>query len=162
LADLTVRRATVEDAPAIAAIWNAVIVHTTITFTTELKDADEIADRAHEFRVAEKNGAVVGFACLVPFRSGPGYADVREHSIHVDASARGAGVGRALMTALEADARAAGLRVLMAGISGENPGAVIFHARLGFEQVGRLPGVGVKFGRRLDLVLMQKNLVPPP
>jgi L-amino acid N-acyltransferase len=72
----------------------------------------------------------------------------------------GRGTGRALLDALASRARAAGKRVMVAGIDGDNADAIRFHQRVGFVQVGRLPGVGEKFGRRLDLVLMQQELGP--
>ena len=70
----------------------------------------------------------------------------------------GQGGGRRLMMALCADAKAAGMHTMFAGCSGENAGAVAFHATLGFEPVATLPEVGFKFGRWIDLVLMQKRL----
>ena len=76
----------------------------------------------------------------------------------LDTPAQGGGVGRALMTAIEAHARSNGVHSLWAGISAENPGGVGFHRALGFVHVARLPEVGFKFGRWMDLVLMQKIL----
>jgi phosphinothricin acetyltransferase len=73
----------------------------------------------------------------------------------------GRGVGRALLDALIEHARAAGKRVMVAGIDGENVRSIAFHARLGFVEVARMPGVGEKLGRRLDLVLMQRALDAP-
>ncbi len=72
--------------------------------------------------------------------------------------ARHQGTGRALVTALESIARTAGIRTLIGALSGSNPGALAFHNALGFNEVGRMPGIGMKFGKRLDLVTMQKSL----
>ncbi|WP_299894899.1 GNAT family N-acetyltransferase [uncultured Ruegeria sp.] len=161
---MIIRPAMRADAPAIARITNAIIRESLITFTTDERSTTQITEdisaRGTGFLVAEHDGQVVGFATYAQFRAGPGYAQTREHSIQLSPDARGKGVGRALMQALEKAARTDGLHVLVAGISSANPGAVAFHAALGFLQVGRMPEVGFKWGQRLDLVLMQKILSP--
>lgn len=160
--DLSVRPAEPRDAAQVCAIWNEVIATTAATFTTELKTVDgvtaDIAARGRAFLVAEVGGEAVGFATFFPFRSGPGYRHTFEHSIQLAPQARGKGTGRALMAALEQVARERGGHSLWAGVSGENPGGLAFHARLGYAEVARLPEVGHKFGRWMDLVLMQKFL----
>ncbi|MEM1004069.1 MAG: N-acetyltransferase family protein [Pseudomonadota bacterium] len=161
---MIVRQAVADDAAAIAGITNAIIADTLATFTTEQRSIDQvagdIAERVPAFLVAEMAGDVVGFAKYGPFRAGPGYSACREHSVQLAQVARGKGVGRALMIRLQQIARQEGVHVLVAGISSANPGAVAFHAALGFEGVGRMPEIGVKWGQRLDLVLMQKILLP--
>ncbi|WP_299637920.1 GNAT family N-acetyltransferase [uncultured Ruegeria sp.] len=161
---MIIRPAMRADAPAIVRITNAIIRESLITFTTDERSTTQITEdisaRSTGFLVAEHDGQVVGFATYAPFRAGPGYAQTREHSIQLSPDARGKGVGRALMQALEEAARTDGLHVLVAGISSANPGAVAFHAALGFLQVGQMPEVGFKWGQRLDLVLMQKILSP--
>ncbi|MBP0481117.1 GNAT family N-acetyltransferase [Sagittula salina] len=159
---MRIRPAGPADAPGIAAIWNAIIVDTAATFTTQTKtEAGLIADmtqRGAAFQVAEDAGRVLGFATYGQFRGGPGYAHTMEHSIQLAAEARGRGTGRALMTALEDVARAQGVHSLWAGVSGENPGGVTFHRRIGYAEIARLPQVGFKFGRWMDLILLQKIL----
>ncbi|MES0824646.1 GNAT family N-acetyltransferase [Ruegeria sp. SCP11] len=159
---MIVRRAELGDAAAIAAITNAIIRDTLVTFTTDERTVQSIAadieTRGPGFLVAESDGQVQGFATYGPFRTGPGYAHCREHTIQLASEARGQGTGRALMAALEGAARADGVHVLVAGISSANPDAIAFHAALGFVQVGHMPEVGFKWGKRLDLVLMQKIL----
>lgn len=161
---MTIRRARVEDAPDVAAITNAIIRDTLVTFTTDERCiegvAADIQARDPAFLVSENAGVVMGFATYAPFRAGPGYAQCREHSILLTPEARGQGVGRALMQALEATARAENVHVLIAGISSANPAAIAFHSSIGFAQVGLLPEVGFKWDQRLDLVLMQKILTP--
>ncbi|WP_170758670.1 GNAT family N-acetyltransferase [Ruegeria lacuscaerulensis] len=156
------RQAQVADAAAIAAITNAIIRETLVTFTTDERSAEDIAvdikNRCPAYLVAEVDGQVVGFATYGPFRSGPGYARCREHTIQLAPEARGRGAGRSLMWALEAVAQAEGVHVLVAGISSANLDAIAFHASLGFSEVGRMPEVGFKWGKWLDLVLMQKIL----
>jgi len=155
-----IRPARPTDAEAIAAIWNPIIDETTITFTTIEVTEGAVATLIARapVRVAEIGGAVSGFVTWAPFRPGPGYADTLEHSIYLAPAARGQGVGRRLMQACLAEAGALGGHSMIAGIGGENAGGLAFHRALGFETVARLPGVGRKFGRRLDLVLMRKFL----
>ncbi len=160
-----IRPAQGADAPAIAAIWNPIIRDTTITFTTVEATSDTVAqaiDAAlslqEPYLVAEVVGQVVGFARLHPFRSGPGYAHTQELTIHLSADARGKGIGRALMEALETHARQKGIVSLIAAISAENDAALHFHRKLGFETCATVPKAGRKFARFIDLVLMQKFL----
>ncbi|WP_120636087.1 GNAT family N-acetyltransferase [Ruegeria sp. EL01] len=161
---MNIRRARVKDAAAIATITNAIIRDTLVTFTTNERCAESIvADikaRGPGFLVAEHEGEVVGFATYGPFRSGPGYTQCREHSIQLAPGGRGSGLGRLLMAKLQKAAQTEGVHVLIAAISAANPAAVAFHAALGFAEVGHMPEVGFKWGHRLDLVLMQKILLP--
>lgn len=160
-----IRPAVPADAAAIAAFWNPVIRDTAVTFNPVEKTPDEIArmitDRqsaGHGFLVAEVDGQVAGFASYAQFRSGAGYARTMEHTVILAPVAHGRGVGRALMTALEDHARAAGVHSLIAGVSAENPAGRAFHAALGYAVIATLPEVGFKFGRWMDLTLMQKFL----
>jgi len=160
---MIVRAAVPEDAEAIAAILNPVIRNTAITFNSQERTAAEITQAIEAspcYLVAEEDGAVLGFASYDQFRKGVGYARAMEHSIVLGDRARGRGAGRALMRAIEAHAKAAGVGSLWAGVSGENPDGVAFHTAVGFETVARLPKVGFKFGRWMDLVLMRKWLDP--
>jgi L-amino acid N-acyltransferase len=161
----TIRHARPEDASAIAAIWNPVIRDTTATFNRVEKSAGEVAAAMAErtaagnlWLVAEAPQGLVGFATYGQFRTGVGYRRTMEHTVILRANACGRGTGAALMQRLIAEAGERGVHVLVAGISGENAGAMRFHARLGFAEVGRMSEVGWKFDRWFDLVLMQKRL----
>lgn len=162
---MSIRPAREADTPAIAAIWNRYIRETAATFTTAQKTpeglAGDIAARALEgkaFLVVEEVGEILGFATYFQFRGGPGYAHTAEHSVMLAPAAQGRGLGRALMTELEAHARRAGMHSLIAGVAGENTAGVAFHAALGYRRIAVLPEVGRKFDRWMDLVLMQKLL----
>lgn len=158
---MKIRPATTADAPAIAAYWNPLIRGTTITFASAEKTVTEVATMITTrpwFFVAEADGVILGHVTCAQFRGGDGYVHSHEHTIIVDPAAKAHGVGRALMATLEDAARAGGVHVMVAGISAENAPALAFHAALGYVETGRMPQVGRKFGRWLDLVLMQKNL----
>lgn len=162
---MIIRAARVQDTSAIADIWNHNIRQTVNTFTTAEKTpeglARDIEMRAAEgkvFLVAEKVGQVMGFATYFQFRGGPGYAHTAEHSVMLDQAAQGKGTGRALMAALEDHARSAGMHSLIAGVAGENKSGAAFHEALGYRRIATLPEVGYKFGRWMDLVLLQKLL----
>ncbi len=157
------RPARTDDATAVADIMNQVIRDTTISFKPRELSQTEVQDqiaRAPAFLVAVDRERVVGFATYDQFRKGPGYARTMEHTVMLSPDARGRGAGRALMNAIEDHARAAEIGSLWAGISSENPEGISFHLDLGFEEVARLPKVGFKFGRWLDLILMRKWLSP--
>ena len=159
-----IRRASEAEAGAIAGIWNAYIRDTAVTFNSAEKSPDDVAamirDRdAAGFATFILEGAtgIAGFASYSQFRGGVGYARSMEHTILLAPGMRGGGLGRALMQAVEDHARAGGAHCLM-GVSAENPAGRAFHARMGFAEVATLRQVGFKFGRHMDLVLMQKFL----
>lgn len=158
---MNIRPATPGDAAAVAAIWNPVIRDTTVTFNavekTKADLAALIAGRAC-FLVAEEAGDLLGFASYTQFRGGVGYAHTMEHSVILSPAARGRGLGRGLLTAIEDHARAAGAHSMIGGVSSGNPAAIGFHAAMGYTEVAVLPEVGRKFGRWFDLHLMQKRL----
>jgi L-amino acid N-acyltransferase YncA len=158
---MIIRPLEVRDLTDVAALWNPVIRGSAITFTTEEKTQGGLALwlSAGPPRIAATDGdALLGFVAAGPFRSGPGYARIWEHTVFVAPAAQGRGVGAALMAAMVDAARAARIGSLIGGISGENTPAIAFHARLGFAEVGRVPRAGWKFDRWLDLVLMQALL----
>ncbi|HZM29650.1 MAG TPA: GNAT family N-acetyltransferase [Acidimicrobiales bacterium] len=165
---MRIREAGVDDVEAITALTNALIPTTTYEwreapFSVEDRRAWLAAKAAAGMPVlvADDGGDVVGWAGYGDFRDTgrwPGYRFTVEHTVHVREDHRGRGVGRRLMEALLDRALADGKRVMVAAIDASNVDSVLFHERLGFAEVGRLPGVGEKFGHRLDLVLMQRDL----
>jgi len=155
------RNAEPGDLAAIAEIINREIRSGTASWTETPKTVDDMArwfdDRValgFPVLVAEDGGAVLGYASYGPFRAGEGYRETVEHSVYVARAARGRGIARLLMERLIAAARAAGLHRMVGGISADQPARIDLHRKLGFEEQGRLKGVGVKRGKRLDLALM--------
>jgi phosphinothricin acetyltransferase len=165
---MEIRDAEAGDVASITAIYNAHLGTTTHEWIEEPHtdrevDAWRSARQASglPFLAATDGAEVVGFATYGDFRDSarwPGYRFTVEHSVHVAEAHWGRGTGRALLDGLADRARAAGKRVMVAGIDGANQGSIEFHVRLGFAEVGRLPGIGDKWGQRLDLVLMQRDV----
>jgi L-amino acid N-acyltransferase YncA len=164
----SIRPATPDDLPAIVAIHNATMFTTTGEWTEVAHTLDEAAETLDRHRsrgepvlVAVDDDIVVGWASYGDFRDSvrrEGYRFVVEHSIHVAESHWGAGIGRSLIDALLDAARIAGKRTMIAAIGGENIVSIDFHRKLGFIEVARMPRIGEKFGRPLDLVLLQLDL----
>ncbi len=160
-----IRKAAARDAQSIVDIWNRVIADTTHSFATTPKTVagiealiSDLFAQGHGIWVAEVAGEIAGFASYSQFRGGNGYARTMEHSVHLTETARGRGLGRALMAMVEDHARATGAHQMIAGISGENAAGQAFHDALGYRLVARVPQAGWKWGRFIDLVLMQKIL----
>lgn len=163
-----IRPAAPSDLPAILAIYNDAVLHTTASYDEEPATPEERAawyaarvGAGLPVLVAELGGAVAGFSSYGPFRPKPGYRHTVEHSVYVGPAWRGRGLGRALLAPLIERARAAGLRAIIGGVDAENAASLRLHASLGFVEVGRLRQVGRKFGRWLDLVFVELLLAEP-
>ena len=163
---LLIRPSTVADLPAITAIYAWNVLHGTGTFELEPPDQSEIARRREDviskalpWLVAERAGAVLGYAYANHFRPRPAYRYCVEDSIYLAAGAAGQGTGRLLLAELMARCEAAGARQMLAVIGdSQNAASVGVHRTLGFEPAGVLKSAGWKFSRWLDVVLMQKDL----
>ena len=162
-----IRPAIVLDAKAIADVWNPWIRDTGITFNAVDKRPEDMAEMivarttaGHGFLVAvdDDTGEIIGFATYNQFRGGIGYARTMEHSIILAPQARGKGLGRTLLTAIEKHAREEGAHQIIAGVSSENAEGIRFHLAMGYDECARIRDAGYKFGRYMDLVLMQKFL----
>ncbi len=159
-----VRAAEDGDLPAIADIYNDAVLNSTATFDTEpatLAESEQwLRDRSHPYAVlvAEGGGEMVGWAALKAFASKPAYRFTAENTVYVRADMRGKGVGNALLGRLLEAAAENGFRTVIARIAAPNPASVRLHRRFGFRRVGVEREVGRKFGRWLDVVVMQKAL----
>jgi phosphinothricin acetyltransferase len=158
---MILRDADTGDLLAIAEILNSEIRSGTASWTETPKTHDDMTlwfdgrrARGHPVLVAEDGGEVLGYASYGPFRTGEGYRETVEHSVYVARTARGRGIARLLMGRLIGHARAAGLACMVGGVSADQPASMGLHRKLGFEEQGRLRGVGIKRGKRLNLVLM--------
>ncbi|MGA2520789.1 MAG: N-acetyltransferase family protein [Acidimicrobiales bacterium] len=161
---MDVRLARLEDAEAIRAIYNTEVLGSTVTFDIEPRTAGEqrawVAHHqgAHPAVVAVEGDAVTGFGSLSSFRDRPAYATTVEDSVYVDDDWRGKGVGRLLLVELVSLARARGFHTVIARTSGDNEPSIALHRACGFELVGIEREVGRKFGRWIDVAVLQRML----
>ncbi|MBI2710407.1 MAG: N-acetyltransferase [Actinobacteria bacterium] len=158
---MELRLASIDDAEAIRAIYNHEVLTTTAVFDIEPRSlADQRAWRAarsgaHAVVVAEVAGTVAGFASLSPYRPRPAYTTTVEDSVYVHAGHRGAGVGGALLDRLLEVATLHGFHSVIGRIGGGNEGSIALHRSRGFALVGVEREVGRKFGRWLDVHVVQ-------
>jgi L-amino acid N-acyltransferase YncA len=163
----SIRPATSDDAPAIQAIYAHHVLTGTGTFEINPPDLADIKARMAKVTArgwpwlvsVDAGGAVNGYAYAGPFRERAAYDATVEDSIYIAPSAIGQGIGRALLVALTEACRVAGAKEMLAVIGDSaNQASIGLHRTLGFEDVGILRNVGVKFGRTLDVVILQKSL----
>ncbi|HYC01998.1 MAG TPA: GNAT family N-acetyltransferase [Azospirillaceae bacterium] len=166
-AALLIRPARFEDLEAFAAIYGHAVREGTASYETDPPDAREMGRRLAEIEarglpwlVAEgAEGEVLGYAYAGPFRTRPAYSWTVEDSIYVADRARGRGVAAALLARLLDECTARGYRTMVAVIGdAANTASVALHARAGFHEVGRLPGMGWKHGRWLEWLMMARPL----
>jgi L-amino acid N-acyltransferase YncA len=164
---VSIRPARMEDAAALAAIYAPAVLHGTASFEIEPPSAAEMAQRLMRVKshgwpwlVHDTMGALDGYAYVTQFRDRAAYRHCGETSVYVAPNAQRTGIGQALLLAAVSAGRTAGFRQLIAVIGDSaNSASIGLHAACGFRQVGLLPQVGEKFGRTLDLVMMQRSLV---
>jgi phosphinothricin acetyltransferase len=160
-----VRRAVDADAEAIRSIYNPEVLESTVTFDLVPRSLEEQREwlrarsGAHAVLVAvEADDEVVGFGSLSPYKDRAAYSTTVEDSVYVRRDQQGQGVGRLLLAELVGVATAHGFHTVMARIVGGHDASIRLHAGLGFEIVGTEREVGRKFGRWLDVVVMQRLL----
>ncbi len=152
-----IRAARVQDAEALAAIYNEYVLNSTISFETEPLTAAIMRERitrtaAHfPFLVYEEAGNVYGYCYAHDWKARAAYRHTWETTIYLHPTACGRGIGRQLMTKLISDCRAAGCHTLIACITGDNTTSCQFHRHLGFEPASHFYEVGYKFGKWLDV-----------
>lgn len=158
--------ATSADLPAIQAIYAHHVLHGTGSFEESPPSLEEMTARfeaklaaGFSWLVARDASGILGFGYYGPFRERAAYRYTVEDSVYVREGVRGQGVGKALVDALVARARAAGFKQMFALIGDEeNVASIGVHATLGFSHVGIMRKAGYKFERWLDVVIMQKAL----
>jgi L-amino acid N-acyltransferase YncA len=163
---LQIRPTTPADLPAITKIYAHAVLHGTATFELEPPDTAEMTRRyetlvagGFPYIVAVSDGVVVGYAYAGSYRARPAYRFAVENSVYLDPAAQGKRIGTQLMQALITESEKRGYRLMVAVIGDSaNLASIGVHTRAGFQMVGTLQNVGLKFGRWLDTVLMQRPL----
>jgi L-amino acid N-acyltransferase len=159
---LTIRPAIDSDVPVITEIYNDAIENTTATFDTEIKTVVDrlqwlrMHDAQHPVIVAEFMGNVVGWASLNRWSDRIAYDCTAEVSLYVHKDFRNKGIGKQLLEVLTLEGEKAGLHTLLARITEGNEKSIYLHERLGFINIGVMKEVGMKFGKYLDVHILQK------
>jgi L-amino acid N-acyltransferase len=156
-------------APAILDILNHAIVTSTALYDYQPRTLANMATwfatkRAGDFPVIgafSPDDELMGFASYGAFRAFPAYKYTVEHSVYVHHAHRGKGLGKLLMNVVIDAAQQQGKHVMVGAIDAANEVSLKLHTELGFERVGTMPQVGFKFGRWLDLALVQRVLATP-
>jgi len=161
-----IRDALDTDLAGILRIYNDAVENSTAIWNDRIVDLDnrrawlaERHDQGYPVLVAiDEGGQVAGYASFGPWRPHDGFRHTVENSVYVSPDHRGSGIGRSLMKALIERARQLEKHVMVAFIESENRASVHMHQQLGFIHVGQMRQVGCKFGRWLDLTMMQLTL----
>lgn len=159
---VTIRDATERDLPAILAIYNDAVRHSTAIWSVDEIDVEDRRawwqlrrSAGYPVLVAEVGLQTLAYGSFAQFRPFDGFRYTVEHSVYVAAGHRRQGLGSLLLGELIHRARVAGMHVMVAGVDASNTESLRLHARFGFTEVARMPEVGRKFDRWLDLVFLQ-------
>jgi len=162
---VSLRDARPGDLARIGGIWNHEILRTDTTTDTEPRDPRRLAAwlarhrTAYPVLVADRDGEVLAFGALSPYRPKPAFSRTVENSVYVARDRRGEGLGRLLLEELLCRARLAGHHSMIARITAGNTASLGLHERCGFRTVGIEHESAFKLGRWLDIVVMQHSLV---
>ena len=165
-APVTIRPCAERDVAAVTDIYRHHVLHSPATFELDPPDTAEMArrraavlDGGYPYLVAEQNGHIHGYAYASAYRPRPAYRYTIENSVYVRAGCERRGVGHALLQTLLAQCERGDFRQVIAVIGDSaNAASIGLHRRLGFRMVGTLQSAGFKFGRWVDVVLMQRAL----
>lgn len=151
-----------DDLDSITKIYNDAIINTVATFDTEIKTIEkqilwfEGHGKKNPILVAEDKGIVIGWAALSKYSTRCAYSNTAEISLYVREEDQGKGIGKKLMESIIKEGKKADLHVIIARITDGNKKSIHLHESVGFNHIGIMKEVGNKFGKCLDVYLMQK------
>ena len=158
---MLIRPATLQDQPGILTIYNESVLNSTATFDTDPRTPEKQVEwfnrhkANHPVLVAEENGQIAGWASLSPWSDRCAYDSTVEVSVYLAPEQRGKGLGFQLLQLVTEAGRKAGNHTVISRISSDNLASIRIHEKAGYSMVGTMKEVGFKFGRFLDVVMMQ-------
>jgi phosphinothricin acetyltransferase len=159
--NIEIRNAVINDLEAITKIYNEAIKNTTATFDTEPKSYDEQLkwfndhNQKYFILVFLSQNNVIGWSSLSKWSDRCAYSETAEISIYIDKANRGKGIGKMLMHETLIKAKSSGIHTILARIAEGSDASIKIHETAGFKHVGIMKEVGRKFGKLLDVYLMQ-------
>jgi len=161
---LLIRPAEIKDLDEITEIYNDAVINTTATFDTEERTRETAEKWFYEHNekyqviVSEIHGVISGWASLSKWSDRPAYDNTTECSIYVRKEFRRQGIGRKLLYQLIRNAEYCGIHTIIARISEGNETSIKMHKEFGFDEIGIMKEAGIKFGKYIDVTIMQKMI----
>ena len=158
---LNIRPATVDDQQAIMDIYNEAVVNTAATFDTELRTMEKQMEwwekhkKNHPVLVAEEQGKITGWASLSPWSDRCAYDTTVEVSVYIHKDFRGRGIGSKLLEIVTLEGGKVGNHTVLSRITEGNESSIHIHEKFGYRHIGVMKEVGFKFGKFLDVNMMQ-------
>ncbi len=158
---ISIRHATIEDNASMMGIYNEAILNATATFDTELRNSDKQLEwwnkhkQNHPVLVAEEGGRIVGWASLSPWSDRCAYDTTVEVSVYIHQDFRGQGIGSKLLQLITIEGKECGNHTVLSRITQGNESSIHIHEKEGYKSIGVMKEVGFKFGKFLDVHMMQ-------
>jgi L-amino acid N-acyltransferase len=158
---LQIRKSTNDDLKAIMDIYNEAVLNTTATFDTTPRTFEKQIEwyqnhkANHPVFVAEENNLIVGWACLSPYSDRCAYETTVEVSVYIHPDHRGKKIGSQLLEVTTLEGQKVNNHTVISRITSDNLSSIHIHEKIGYRHVGTMKEVGVKFGKLLDVEIMQ-------
>lgn len=158
---INIRTAKLKDQPSILEIYNEAVLNTTATFDTSPRTIEKQIEwfnnhkQNHPIFIAEENNTIVGWASLSPYSDRCAYDTTVEVSVYIHHNHRGKKIGSQLLEVVTLSGKELNNHTVISRIASENKSSIHIHEKIGYRLVGEMKEVGFKFGRLLDVTIMQ-------